>query len=59
MQNVGYSRAAKATIHDFVFVPDVTSQTGGGGEGAVTLITRKLLQNLHNTSTTHLASLIS
>lgn len=38
--------AAKATIQDFVFVPDVTSQTGRGGEGALTLVTRKLLQSL-------------
>ena len=49
MQDVGYSLAAKATIHDFVFVSDVTSQTGGGGEGALTLVTGKLLQRLHNT----------
>lgn len=49
--NVGYSLAAKATVHDFVFVSDVTSQAGGGGEGALTLVTRKLLQNLHNTNT--------
>lgn len=50
MQNMEYSLAAKATICDFVFVSDVTSQTGGGGEGALTLVTRKLLQSLHNTS---------
>lgn len=48
---MGYSLAAKATIQDFVFVPDVTSQTGRGGEGALTLVTRKLLQSLHNTNT--------
>lgn len=32
-----------------MFVSDVASQTGGGGEGALTLVTRKLLQSLHNT----------
>lgn len=48
---MGYSLAAKATIHDFVFVSDVTPHTGGGGEGALTLVTRKLLQSLHNTNT--------
>lgn len=51
MKNVRYSLAAKATIRDFVFVSDVTSQTGRGGEGALTLVTRKLLQFLHNTNT--------
>lgn len=51
MQNVGYSLAAKATIHDLVFVSDVTPHAGGGGEGALTLVTRKLLQSLHNTNT--------
>lgn len=49
MQHVRYSLAAKATIHGFVFVPDVTSQTGGGGKGALTLVTRELLQSLHTT----------
>lgn len=47
MQN---SLAAKTTICGFVFVSDVTSQTGGGGEGALTLVTRELLQSLHDTS---------
>lgn len=46
---MGYSLAAEAAAHDFVFVSDVTSHTGGGGEGALTLVTRKLLQILHNT----------
>ena len=49
MQNLGYSLAAEAAAPDFVFVSDVTSHTGGGGEGAVALVTRKLLQILHNT----------
>lgn len=41
-----YSLAAEAAICDFVFVPDVTPHTGGGGEGALALVTRKLLQRL-------------
>lgn len=49
MQNVLHSLAAKTTICGFVFVSDVTSQTGGGGEGALTLVAWKLLQSLHNT----------
>lgn len=50
MQSVVHSLAAKATICGFVFVSDVTSQTGGGGEGALALVTWKLLQSLHNTN---------
>lgn len=48
MQKAVHSLAAKTTICGFVFVSDVTSQTGGGGEGALTLVTWKLLQSLHN-----------
>lgn len=51
IQDVGYSLAADATIHDFMFVSDVTSQTGSRGEGALTFVTRKFLQILHNTGT--------
>lgn len=50
MQSVVHSLAAKTPICGFVFVSDVTSQAGGGGEGALTLVTRKLLQSLHNTN---------
>lgn len=42
--SAGNSLAAKAsTRRDFVFVSDVTCQTGSGGERALTLVTRKLL----------------
>lgn len=39
----GHSLAVKSPIHDFVLVSDVTSQTGGGGEGAFTFVAGKLL----------------
>lgn len=51
-----YSLAAKATICDFVFVSDVTSHAGRGCEGALTLVTRKLLKSLHNSK--NIATLI-
>lgn len=47
----GNSLAAKASSwRDFVFVSDVTCQTGSRGERALALVTRKLLQSLHNTT---------
>lgn len=51
LQNVCDSLAAKATTPGFVFVSEVSSHAGGGGEGALTLVARKLLQILHNTTT--------
>lgn len=38
--------ATKAAVHGFVLISDVTPQTGGGCEGALTFVAGKLLQNL-------------
>lgn len=46
-----YLLASKAAVRGFVFVSDVPSHTGRGGEGALTLVTRKLLQTLYNKKT--------
>lgn len=45
-EDVRYVLAAKAAAHDFVLVSDVASQAGGSGEGALALVTGKLLQGL-------------
>lgn len=49
-ENMQHSLATKAPICNFMFVSDVTPQTGGGGKGILTLITRKLFQSLCKTS---------
>lgn len=42
-----YSLTAKAAVHAFVLISDVTPQTGGRCEGTLTFVAGKLLQNLH------------